>query len=395
MALRTRSCPFPLPILLALLVTLAALAAGCGGGEGQAAGAPGGPQSAMHPGGGRPDVPVAVDRVRTGTASSYYTTTATLEAESHAEIASRTTGVVREILREEGDLVPAGATLLVLEDDEAKLRVQQAEANYDLALADYDRRAAMKESGLLSDGDYETTKSNLKVRESELGLARVALSHTRIEAPFEGRVVRRLVDLGANVTPGTPLFEMMDVTPLLVRVHIPAKRMGVVAEGQSMEVRLDSTGEVLTGVVSLVSPIVDATTGTVKVTAEIHDYPEETRPGDFAEVKIVTARHENAMLVPSLAVFEEQGENVLYVAEDGKAVRRVVEPGFVDGNDTEIESGLEPGELVIVKGQRQLRPDGGIEILEGPPDVLAEAARQKEAREAASASEGDAAPDAS
>ncbi|MGQ0720258.1 MAG: efflux RND transporter periplasmic adaptor subunit [Candidatus Eiseniibacteriota bacterium] len=356
------------------------LAGGCGRSEDQAPAGHGAPGAAAAgesgpPGeGDRPAVPVAVERAKVGQAASYYSATATLEAASHAEILSRTTGVVREIQREEGDLVREGDTLLLLEDDEARLRVQQAEANHRLAKADFDRRSAMLEGGLLSAGEFETTQGTLEVREAELGLARVALAHTRIVAPFTGRVVRRHAELGANVSAGAPLFEMMDVTPLLARIHIPAKRMGYVVVGQPIEIRVDSIDDTLDGVVSLVSPIVDAATGTVKVTAEIARYPEDTRPGDFAEVRIVTARHDNAVLVPSTSLFEEQGESVLFVVQDGKAARRVVEQGFIDGDFTEIAQGVSEGDLVVTKGQRQIQDGAAVSILEGPPDVIAKSA---------------------
>jgi membrane fusion protein (multidrug efflux system) len=357
---------------LGVLGGLAALSAGCGGGEGEAAADA--PASAGGPpgGGSRPAVPVAIERASIGPASSYYTTTASLDAQSHAEILARASGVVRRIVHEEGATVHAGDLLLLLEDDEAQLRLEQAEANHRLAQADYDRRRSMLESGLLSAEEFETTESTLEVREAELGLAGVALSHTRVVAPFDGRLVRRHVDLGASVQVGTPLFEMMDVTPLLARIYIPAKRMGSLRVGQGVDLVLDGSTEPLRGTVSLISPIVDPTTGTVKVTAEIEDYPEGTRPGDFAEVRIVTDRHPDALLVPSRALFEEQGEDILYVVEDGKAARRVVTTGFVDGDFTEVTDGVQQGALVVVKGQRQLRDGGEVEILEGPPDVVAE-----------------------
>jgi RND family efflux transporter MFP subunit len=139
-----------------------------------------------------------------------------------------------------------------------------------------------------------------------------------------------------------------------------------------MEVRLEGTAEPLTAAVSLVSPIVDPATGTVKVTAEVRQYPTGTRAGDFAEVRIVTASHDQTILVPSRAVFEEQGKDILYVVESGKAVRRVVETGFIDGDLTEILDGVAERDLVVVKGQRQLQDGSGVEVLEGPPEILAE-----------------------
>jgi RND family efflux transporter MFP subunit len=229
----------------------------------------------------------------------------------------------------------------------------------------------MREMGMLSDQEFETIVNNLHLKESEFDLAKLALSYTRIESPFQGRVVRRHVDLGANVSPGAPLFVLMDVTPLLALVHVPANRMGFVSVGQPVKLQLDSIDSTLTGIVRLVSPIVDSQTGTVKVTLEIRSYPQGTRPGDFAQVGIETARHEGAILVPSHAIFEEQGSNILFVAEGGKAVRRVVKTGFVDGENTEILEGVTAKELVIVKGQRDLRDGVDVEILEGPPGTVA------------------------
>jgi RND family efflux transporter MFP subunit len=352
------------------LLALAALAlpcSGCGRSEGRATAA-GGPPGAGAA--GAKPVSVAVERVVTGDIASYYTATATIEAESRAEIRSRTTGVVRGLLREEGDRVVAGEALLLLEDDQAKLRVQQAEANALAARAEHERKIAMRDTGLLSAGEFETVENNLRVREAELALAKLELEYTRVASPFAGRVVRRLVDLGANVTPGTPLFEVLDDDPLLARVFVPARRMGFLRPGQVVDIHLDSGDVDLEGVVTLVSPIVDAATGTVKVTAELRRRPADLRPGDFAQVKIVTERHTGAIVVPSKAIVEDQGEKVVYVIAAGKAVRRPVQTGFVEGDRTEIVAGLEKDEVLCVKGQRDLRDGAPVEILEGPPDLM-------------------------
>jgi membrane fusion protein (multidrug efflux system) len=354
-----------LPLLGAALV-LPIL--GCGGGESRARGAPGG--GPFGEAAQAKPVSIAVERVATADIASYYTATATIEAANRAEVLARTTGVVRRILREEGDRVEAGETLLLLEDDQAKLRVMQAEANALTARSEHERKVSMRESGLLSAGEFEAVEGNRRVREAELELAKLELEHTRIPSPFEGRVVRRFVDLGANVSPGIPLFEVMDDDPLLARVFVPARRMGFLEPGQRIDIHLDSGNVEVEGVVTLVSPIVDATTGTVKVTAELRKRPAGIRPGDFAQVKIVTERHAGAVVVPSKAVVEDQGEKVVYVIADGKAVRRAVQTGFVEGDLTEIVSGLAAGEVLCVKGQRDLRDGAPVEILEGPPDLV-------------------------
>ncbi len=110
--------------------------------------------------------------------------------------------------------------------------------------------------------------------------------------------------------------------------------------------------------------MIDPATGTIKVTVEIDDYPETIRPGDFAEVRIVTDLHEGAILVPKNAVISEKGEHIVFLAVDGEASQRVVETGFQDDSNIEIISGLGVEDEVVVQGQRSLREGQPLKILE-------------------------------
>ena len=97
-------------------------------------------------------------------------------------------------------------------------------------------------------------------------------------------------------------------------------------------------------------------------TVEIGDYPANTRPGDFATVRIVTDRHENAVLVSKIAVFSDKGQEVAFVARDGAAVQRIVETGFQNETRIEILRGLSAGEDVVVQGQRSLEDGQPIRV---------------------------------
>ncbi|HKI83703.1 MAG TPA: hypothetical protein VKA63_05135, partial [Candidatus Krumholzibacteria bacterium] len=113
-----------------------------------------------------------------------------------------------------------------------------------------------------------------------------------------------------------------------------------------------------------ISPVIDATTGTIKVTIEIDKFPPQVRPGDFAQVKVQTQRREGNVLVARAAVVNEKGEDVVYVAVDSLAERRVVEVGFEDDDSAEILSGVQDGEKVVVKGQGNLKPAQPLHIIE-------------------------------
>lgn len=359
---------------------------GSGQGSGQKAGGgrPGGAQTAGgKPGaqpGGRPgggaggpaqqDVPVAVDLATTGSIASYYQATAVLEAEKEAEVLARVTGVIKQRLVEEGALVREGDPLLIIDNDEYRFRLEQAEAMAENLRSRYERLQQMRAEELATEEEYQAARSDLASAEADEGLARLNVSYTTVRAPFTGRITQRMVDVGQNVSVGTPLFLMADFDPLLARVHVPSREFKRLQKDQTVELVLDSNGARLQGRIKLISPVIDPTTGTIKLTVEIPEFPADTRPGEFAEVQIVTEKRDGVTLVPRGAVLTDKGETVVYVPvqEDGglKAERRIVETGFTDDLHTEISAGLAAGDRVVTKGQRSLKNGTPLKILEGP-----------------------------
>jgi len=342
-----------------------------GGGAEQAQGSAGG-----APGNGapkQPPVPVAVAAAATGTIASYYTATATLAADKEAEILARVTGVVERLLCEEGDNVAQGAELLLIDNDEYRFRLEQAEADRKELETRVERMNKMREQDMVSAEEYETLANDLAAAKAAEGMARLNLSYTRVTAPFAGRVVTRDVDPGQTVNVGTQLFVLSDFTPLLARVHVPSKEFNKLKPDQPVDLLLESSGTKLRGRIRLVSPTIDPSSGTIKVTVEITEYPAGVRPGDFAQVSIVTERRNNSTLVPKIAVVNDRGEQIVYVSQaDTTAERRVVEVGFQDDQNAEILNGVTIGDRVVVKGQRSLKHGAAIKVLD--PENAAQAA---------------------
>jgi membrane fusion protein (multidrug efflux system) len=364
----TRSTAIPVPILRSGILLLAtALWTGCGGNGGGAQSRDAAASGRTDPPGehsAQPAVAVAVEPVKRGSIASYYTATATLDPNKQAEVLARVSGIVLELMSEEGDYVAQDAPLLRIEEDEYRVRLKEADAELAKQKSRFDRVQKMFQQDLVAAEEFETAKNDLQVAESSRELAALELSYTQVCSPFSGRVVRRYVDPGQTVNLGTTLFTVADMSRLLARVHVPAREFRNIRVDQPVELSLDSSEDLLEGTITLVSPIIDPTSGTIKVTVEVTDYPKTTRPGDFAEVRIVTDRHSDAILVPKTAVITDKGDRVVYVAADSTAQRRVVEIGFQDDLQAEIASGLAPGELVVIQGQRSLKDGQPLKILD-------------------------------
>ena len=179
---------------------------------------------------------------------------------------------------------------------------------------------------LTTEEEFQAARSDLANAEAEEGLARLNLSYTTVRAPFAGRITSRLVDVGQNLAVGNEVMVMADFHPLLARVHVPSREFNKLKQDQTVDLSLDSSGEELKGRSSSSARSSTPASGTIKVTVEVPDYPQGTRPGDFAEVNIVTELRRNTLLVPSGAVFTDKGESVVYVVGESGQEN---EPGMV------------------------------------------------------------------
>lgn len=345
---------------------------GCSDSEGGAT-----PARAQRPGEGtegRADqapVPIAVSPARLGAIAATYSATATLQPNAQADVLARVSGLVEQIDREAGDRIERDGVLLQIDNDAYRVRVQQAEARTANLRSRFDRMNGMAAKDLVSAEEFDAARSELASAEADEELARLELGYTTVRAPFGGRIVARLVDRGQNVSMGTPLFRIADLDPLLAEVHVPSKEFRSLETDLPVTLVLDSDRTRLSGRIKLVSPIIDPASGTIKVTVEIPQAPDNVRPGDFAEVQIVTEQRTGRTLVPRVAVITDKGESVVFVAIDGRAERRTVTTGFSDEDHFEIVSGVESGENVVVKGQRSLRHGQPVRVLGDAPDAPA------------------------
>ncbi len=306
-------------------------------------------------------VPVEVTTVGPRSISTFYQTTATLEAEKRVDVLSKTAGEVREIRAEEGDRVKRGDILCRLDDAELSVALEQARINRDKQKLELERIGSMREQNLISDKEYNDVKYQFELADNQYESARVKYEYTRIRAPFDGVVVGRFVDPGAHIPMAAKLFVVADTRPLLLSMYLPESEARRVRPGQKVFIRPDTDpGTQFDGEILRVAPEVDLRTGTVKVTAQTSGGGV---PGSFVRVRILTDTHEGVLSVPRRAIVADAGDHFVYIAA-ADTVRKVqVGVGYEDESHAEITRGLSRGDTVVTAGVGGIREGTKVRLI--------------------------------
>ena len=306
-------------------------------------------------------MPVRTRAVERGEIVAYISTFERLEAERWVDVVARTAGMATNLHVEEGDRVKAGDILLQLDKDQLALRLKQAEVAFEQAGATFKRTKTLFERGLVSNEEYDGAKHQFQNSEVSLEEAQLNLTYADIRAPIPGVVMQRSVEVGDMVQNNQQVLAIADLDPLLVRIRIPEKRMHQVRPGQEARLLIDALPQhSFAGKVRMINPGVDPQSGTVKVTLEVPPGQGTLKPGMFAQVQIITERHEQALLIPKKALILETDEDDVFVLVDDKAERRRVELGFAEGDRVEVLNGLSDGDQVITVGQEGLKDGAAV-----------------------------------
>lgn len=313
-------------------------------------------------------VPVDVVALDRGTIESALRFSATLEAERDVQVLAEAQRRVVELRVEEGDGVEAGALLIRLQDDEQRSALNKAEIELRQATREFNRQKSLFEQNLVSEQVFNDTASVFDQAEIAVDDARRNLAYTEVRAPFAGVVTERLVNVGDYVTLNQPLFRIIDFDSIVARIYVPQKELPSLGPGLAARVTADAVGGAsLAGTVDRVAPVVDPGTGTVKVTVAI-PRQQGLRPGLYVEVELVTAVHEDALLLPKRAVVYDNDQLFVFRLGDERRVERIkIEPVLEDVNNIEPVAGLAKGDQIVVAGQASLK-DGALVRLPGDPE---------------------------
>jgi membrane fusion protein (multidrug efflux system) len=312
-------------------------------------------------------VPVEISKPMRGDILAVYSGTAPIEAFAEADVIAKVEGEIREVFVEEGDTVEKGQVLARLDGDRLRLELNESRARLNKMQRDFERNKELREKGLLSEGDFEKIRYDLEALKASFNLASLELDYTQIRAPIAGVISERYVKLGNTIRISEPMFRVTSLDPLVAYMHIPEREFRQISAGQPVAIEIDALADDdFLSSVTRVSPIVDAGTGTFKITIEIRDPTRRIKPGMFGRMSIVYDQHADVLQIPRSAVIEDMGVETVFVVEDETAVRRIVQTGYGASGMIEITDGLTDTDNVVTVGQVGLKQDAKVTVINAP-----------------------------
>lgn len=350
-----------------LLLVLPLLTA-CGSGD-KTAGGGAGPGGA--PGGGTPPPEIAVVTVGSRAATLTRELPGRVEAVRTAQVRARVEGIVEKRLFAEGSNVKAGQPLFRLDDRTYRTAAQAAEADVEVKKLNLERVESLLPLKAVSQQEVDLARAALKQSQAQLARARLDLENTTVPAPISGHIGRTQVTEGALVgrNDATLLATIDQLDPVNVLFTQPNAEVlrlkGALADGKLkatdsriVELILEN-GQVYghKGRLFFSDLSVDPGTGAITLKAEFPNPQRLLLPGTFVRVRLPQAVEENAITVPQRAVQSgPQGQYVLLVGPEDKAMPRPVKVGAMAGTDFVIVDGLKGGETLIVDGVQKAKP---------------------------------------
>jgi len=360
---------------------------GGGGGRGGSGG------GGRRGGAGLGPVPVVVSKVKRTSVPIYSTGLGNVTPYYTSTLKPLVSGTVMSINFQEGDLVKKDQVLFVIDPRPFEVSLKQAEgtlardqAQLKDALLDQARYKDLLKTNAIPTQTADTQdalvgqlQGTVKTDQANIDSANLNIVYSKVQAPYDGRCGLRLVDPGNVVQANTTgLLVIEQVQPIAVLFTVPEDSLPPVLRKLRSGLKLpveawnrDNSVKLDTGYLLTMDNVIDNTTGTARLKAIFQNPHEELFPSQFVNIRLLVDTQQNQIVVPSVAVQTgQQGPFVYVVNANSRVSLRPVTTGNVsDELGTQILTGLEDGEQVVVDGtdrlqnntQVRLRPAGGVD----------------------------------
>jgi multidrug efflux system membrane fusion protein len=344
----------------------------------------------------RPATRVTVAKVTQKTMPVEVTAVGNVEAISTISIRAQVAGEVQNIHFKEGDFVKKGQVLLTIDPRPYEAALAQAKAALarDKATGTYNRAQAQRYKTLFDQGVVpaeqvdsftsaaDASDATVNADEAAVKTAELNLEYCTIESPIDGRTGTVMVKAGNLVkVADVPIVVINQVNPIYVNFTVPQQYWPDIkqdVERRALHVTVtipQDSGRPAEGTLTFVDNVVDPTTGTIHLRGTFENSQNRLWPGLYVGVLLTLSQQLKATVVPAHSIITTQESSYVYVVKANDVVeQRTVVPNRTIENDTVVDKGLQPGEVIVTDGQVNLVPGAKIEVKNSGAEPMADPA---------------------
>jgi len=281
-----------------------------------------------------------------------------------ANIYSKINGNLERVFVDLGAHVQEDQLLALIDTVELSQLAQQASATYENTRVNYQRTKELAEQNLIAKQELDNADAAMKVAKANYEAATTRLNYAQITAPFSGYITKRYLDPGVNVKSNDlAIFTLMDFDMMKIMVNVLEKDIPLVTKGKKGIIKVDAyPGMEFYGTVTRLSEAVDLSTRTMAVEIDVANKDHLLKPGMYANVTLLVDEHENALTVPTQAIMKDDNGQFVFTTLNNIARRRPITAGVEQKSHTEILSGLQDRDTVVITGQQFLKDSVRVSI---------------------------------
>ena len=310
-------------------------------------------------------VSVKVGTVTNEDVSLDFSANGNFEPLQELKFSAEKPGRVVRVLVKEGDNVRIGQTLAIIRSEQISSDLQTAQASYQNAQADYNRFENAYKTGGVTKQQLDQAKLGLVTSRSRLQQAKVNIGDTNIKATISGIVNKRYIEPGSVLGASTPMFDIVNVSKLKLKVTINESQVASLKLGNIIQVSASVYPDTkFSGRITFIAPMADNSLN-FPVEIEIaNNSSNDLKAGMYGTAQFSSNQQRKSLIiVPRNAFVGSVSSNQIFVAENGIAKLKTVTAGRILGDKVEIINGLSEGEIVIITGQINLQDGSKVDII--------------------------------
>lgn len=306
---------------------------------------------------------VTVQTLRPESLNQYSRLPATVKAWHDATLSALESGVVSTVSKDFGDTVQRGDTLAQLDLEVLEQMAIESQANLKYQTYNFKHSKKLIQEGSISEQAHHSAEYDFQRARSNARTIATRLSFGNIRAPFSGQIAQRFIDKGQLVAQGSPTFRLVQVDSLRIEAWVSEEEIVDLEVGRSITLTLDAFhGESFQGTIKKMGTTADDKRRVYPIEAHLANPDERILPGMIGKLKIMRQTYRQVVVVPREAILERETGPVAFVAIDNKAHLRPLTLGPAENASVVVKHGLEFGDQLILKGNRDLIDGDPIQI---------------------------------